>query len=407
LTTSDHPYGSRPKPGQPDYFQFTATSIAEAFGLVNLPGSPLLTWLSTSLLNLPLGSLATADFCSRPPPTDLASAGDLVAIAAAATWLDEGAYQRAHNSIVAWEWSNRCEWKPAPDAPNPPVSPAPPGSVCGDPTTDVLVWRATAPAGTALLTFSNGTYQQDGVYVPWNNSRFWLAVSTVPFPSSGPYAPPAPLIDAQLQNVDSQMLISIPQAAQGSQLYLGIHSLANQMTATDCIQFSWSYQLAQAPGTAEPAPAAPPAPNVPARAGCPTVSDTQGLANLVCDLTDLVNSLDAKLTALLNREPVSITVPAPPVDVGTGAPQPKPAGAIGVVVQVTDIPPQYPHYGNPAFYPNIGHLLLETDQGPLPSVLIKHNPMVVIFDTPLVTQIALDLSPGVSAQAQFIHPQTV
>ncbi len=44
-----------------------------------------------------------------------------------------------------------------------------------------------------------------------------------------------------------------------------------------------------------------------------------------------------------------------------------------------------------------------TDNGPLPSTLVKHNPMVLMPIVPLCTSLAFDFAPGVVAQVRWLR----
>lgn len=158
------------------------------------------------------------------------------------------------------------------------------------------------------------------------------------------------------------------------------------------------------PHDLQPLPALPP--TVPAAPGCPEVSDLQDLANFLCELHHKVDALDRKIEDLLDSNvppeytPDDETRGPAPVD----EPISKPASAIGLALTLS-LPLGHSRYGsNPGAYPGAGHVILGTADGWLPSIPIRHNPQIVLPLPFQVTQIGLDLAPGVSAEYRWLWP---
>lgn len=158
------------------------------------------------------------------------------------------------------------------------------------------------------------------------------------------------------------------------------------------------------PHEIQPLPTLPP--TVPAAPGCPEVSDLQDLANFLCELHDKVDAIDRKIEDLLDSNvppeytPDEETRGPAPLD----APISKPASAIGLALTLS-LPLGHSRYGsNPGAFPGAGHVILGTADGWLPSIPIRHNPQIVLPLPFQVTQIGLDLAPGVSAEYRWLWP---
>lgn len=152
--------------------------------------------------------------------------------------------------------------------------------------------------------------------------------------------------------------------------------------------------------------------------GCPDIEDFADLSEAICNIGKQLDRIEAKVDWLASITPPpqvipddEPTVPEPvdPEPPPEGQPVPlqpilRPAGATGVIVELTTIPAwQAQHGTNPKFWPALGHIALMTDYGPLPSILIKHNPMVLLSIPPQVVALQLDLAPGVVGQVRFLN----
>ena len=79
--------GSVAKPTAPAFFQFDSVTAAGF-----LPFTSALAWLG--LVNLPVGPVSTAQFCSQEPPATSMSAADWVALGVPPAAILSGAYGR-------------------------------------------------------------------------------------------------------------------------------------------------------------------------------------------------------------------------------------------------------------------------------------------------------------------------
>lgn len=165
------------------------------------------------------------------------------------------------------------------------------------------------------------------------------------------------------------------------------------------------------PRVAEPTPYVPPAlptapPGVQAAPSCPSTPDTQALGDYMCELHHKIDALDRKLDDLLetNVPPEYTADDAETAVADPEAPIIKPSTAIGIAVRLS-LPPGIGRYGvNPGAYPGAGHVVLGTADGWLPSIPLKHNPQLVLPLPFQVSEIGLDLAPGVGASYRWLWP---
>jgi hypothetical protein len=172
----------------------------------------------------------------------------------------------------------------------------------------------------------------------------------------------------------------------------------NPGSGTFDIAFQWS------PVPFEPPPPLEAPPGYPAGGVCAAPT----LADLCKQLSAIDGKLDA-LTALHSPHEVTpdpLPTPTEPNPDGPGLkPLVKPPKAIGAIITCTSIPSIAARYGtSPVFYPDLGHVAQVTEFGPMPSQLIKHNPLVLLPLGQQVVSVELDLLPGVTATATWLYP---
>jgi len=317
---------------------------------------------------------------------------------------DPTAFEALHNSVVQTKWAELCVCNPAPNAP-PQSGPVQPGvQVCGiSGVNNVCNWVYEIPGNVVEVAISVTGETVSGVAQSQSTNAVDMCYSTTPFTTSTPVSSISGVIHVNWHQsfpftIDSGQF-DLPN---GDHIYLGFAPLTSDPNTCFNIQPSWQTPAQPTP----PAPpTAPPLPTgVPAAPGCPTVTDNQGLANMLCDVESTLAAINAKLDYLARNinpptaNPDPTPTPAPP-----NTPITKPPAAVGCIVQLTSLPPGTPDYGSPGFIPDMAWAVMMTDYGPLPSVLVKHNPMVLIFPTPLVTTVQIDARPGVTAQVQFLN----
>jgi hypothetical protein len=99
--TSPCPGGSQPAAGAPAFFSYAESDLLQAFGAYA-------GWLTTWAMGLPSTPQVTSTFCAMPPPTELPTAADWVALAVPPAALISGAYRRLGNWVIANKWSQLC-----------------------------------------------------------------------------------------------------------------------------------------------------------------------------------------------------------------------------------------------------------------------------------------------------------
>ncbi|HEV7664442.1 MAG TPA: hypothetical protein VGQ62_12960 [Chloroflexota bacterium] len=393
-----------PKAGQPTYFQFDVATVAEALGLLDLPGSAILSWLSLQVLGVPVGAISTNQFCSLPPSGPFATTEDYALIGFPALAMAAGTYDRLRNSYYASEWAARCLCAPAnPDVPPSPVVPSGTVEACQtDPPSSSALWQsAWLPSDTMTVTVTLLGISRGGVPVPLNHDSrgAWFTFGAVL--GSNPPQLGGETGALEMEAIGQTKVFDFG-AGNGVPCVLQFVPAGYALPGT-CWQFAWSYHAASM-GKPYTAPTPPPHPtDMPSAPSCPPIATLQDVGDELCKLTALTNVLDGKLQYLASLAMPATSTPEPvPTPAPAGAFIGKPLGAIGVVVELTSIPAKYAHYGDPAYYPGVGHVIMQTPDGMLGSVELKHNPLVVFFPNQQVEKVALDLSADVVGQVRFL-----
>jgi hypothetical protein len=407
------PWGSEAKPGGPEWFTFEAIDIANA-----LP--PFAGYVVATVIGLPTTQQNTHDFCRLPPPTEFPTALDVANSPSPFDSILTGTWTRFGNLVRAKKWEELCQWKAPPVHVNE-VDP-PDGYTMyyqdvvvtftdvlhekyviwvGDPLpagADYVAFRATASSGT--LNIVNG----------------WLTSPPMVLGEDGYASSSTHFIVSDLDSRSNPLRTWRTTAVVGNPLhpdalvYPSLISTGN-FPGAQSITFDLAVHFpADVPYSAPPSLHAEP--------GMP-VADGPCAGATLADLCNSLSNLHDKVDVLLrNTNPPPILQPDTPIDpepVDPGTPDPtkpiplkpvlKPALAVGALVNVTVIPDYASRYGtSPPFFPNIGHVSLHTENGPLASQLLKHNPMVIMPLPMFVTGIQLDLEVGVSATVTWLYP---
>lgn len=396
-------YGGEPKPGQPVWFQFALTTLLEALGLVELPESAIGSWITLQWLGLPTGAIETATFCDNEPVGELASVDDLLGLANWPRALTNGSVERIKNSYLKWEYAQRCECRAAPGALNQSgtTKTVSTGNICQDASAaNVVVWiGAPIPrVDAASMTLDAAVNCSAGPLL--GLSAVPVDIGDTVVAGTKPYYGASAGGFCDLGRTDALNLSGLT-SRETWYPYATFPGYGQGTCATAHLTYTPHYALP----TDYPAPTPPSGypTDYPLRPACPTVTDLQGLAEMICQLQELNEVLNGKLDYLAKLATPPTAYPElSPTAVETGVAVPKPENAVGVVVEVITIPTYVARYGTPAFYPDLGHVLLDTANGPLPSVLLKHNPLVLFFPNPQITSVTLDLSAGVEAQMRFL-----
>lgn len=180
-------------------------------------------------------------------------------------------------------------------------------------------------------------------------------------------------------------------------------SQAGVTDATETDTFQWQY--CGQPAAPLPPPDLPDAPTAyPSQPGCQAAS-FQDLADLICRMLVNQYGIDTDVKRVLSLVGGSGGGTAdPPTPVAPGTPEPVPADATGVVVDV-----QVPAYvggwvGPPREYPLLGWLELGTADGWLPAVAVRHTPLLVTPLPPGVTQAVVSVRTDATASFRWIRP---
>lgn len=329
---------------------------------------------------------------------------DYAAIALPPSGFFTGAYRRWGNKVKYDRWYAVCQCALAPGTPAPPAGArvtVTGGSGAGTFTASITAsgatrWTATLVStdvdfvgalGWGMSTTAPPGTVPIGMYPDaWGEfaSGGWSAVGQTSAGDWGHNADPA---------VTYYLLVKMPNTADSD---------VNVSGKTAVVDFApvVARQLVDAP------PAMPTGGStIPAAPGCPTVTDSQGVADLVCSLQRTVDVLNSKLDYL-----ATAVFPAPtataedsPTPATSGTPITRPALAVGVIVECTAIPTWVARRGEPSYYGRLGHAFMSTASGPIRSVELVHNPQVMFFPNQLVQDVTLDLEPGVSGQVRFLN----
>jgi hypothetical protein len=403
------PLPSRAIPGGPEWFFFADTEIPTFLG-------PWASFFASSLFGLPGVAQNTHDFCRLPPPTDLPTPDDWAFIGDPIHETLSGAYGRMGNLIRAHKWQALCEYtvpEPSPDFAGLPdgyefyyrneqtTSPATnmlvfwvsdPLPVGGDSIAGRMVGGGADPHSMTAVIVTDRPNVGDSYVDLYNAGRTGHQFT---FNQSG--APPA----------WAATTVTSPLAANH---YVALFASFNSHQV-DSFTFDLAVHYSDPPPLPV-LPVAPDVPNYPTSGGpcdAPTLSDLCKSIAGVQDTANLIlRSINPPVVVVDPHEDPVVPVDGPPPADGSPpplAPVLKPPMAIGAVVHITAMPGYVAKYGtSPAFYPDLGHVAQLTDYGPLPSVLIKHNPLVILPLQATVSALALDLEPGVEAAISWIYP---
>lgn len=316
-----------------------------------------------------------------------------------------GAADRFRNSYLQWEFANHCQCKAAPGTVPQPVPSALSGHCDGvDPCGVRWVGDEFGPANCDAQLVVN-SMQANGVQVAAGaDSYACLAVFTRP-PAVGEGIG---LGGNGCVYVHSDLAVGV--AAPFPYLDQPGHWPVFGFQAASGNAFTWDASFNLTPctpaGTPYVAAALPPAPrDTPAAPGCPPAGNFQDLANQLCDLARVVDILSGKLDYLAAAlTPPTSTPDDQPTPAPAGEKLEKPDRAVGCVVELTSVPSGTAHYGSPGYMPNVAWIVQWTDAGPLGSVMLRHNPEVVIFQSPQVNRVSLDLVTGAVGQVRFLNP---
>lgn len=410
-------FGSEPKPGAPAFFSFTEADYTAALG----------TWSSLAsleALGMTILPQSTAEFVMQPPPFEFPVATDYGSLAVPTLAWANGAYQRFRNLIYANKWVELAQCRNAPTTA--PSSDPPPGyvwwmhgvelhvradfqfevgAIIGLAPRDIdgFAYRlvvATPEAGSLNIRLGH-TPQVVGDGVIDNGFDDWTGgpMDEGPYPEWG--------VRNAFLDTDRDMY--------GFVAWFGA---PRNPPVLDIV-----LDLAVRPKHIGTIPDIPPIvdpptgfPDPPAEDDC-SLADSASLCALLRTIGKKIDFIESAIqhtnAALVPPAPLPSGDPVtpeanPPNDDGSDPgvkPVTKPPKAIGAVISCTGLPDWLARHGqSPVFYPALGHVTMLTDFGPLPSQLIKHNPIVLLPLPVQMTSLAFDLTPGVRASIQWLEP---
>ena len=336
-----------------------------------------------------MGDLAT--------PDDFLMVGNPVALA------EHGGIERLRNTYLAWEFSQHCDCKPPSIGQPPNMGPSGQVTGCDNGAAEgVVTWQSEPiPAGlTDITVMILGVASNNNVSLSSAAARITLAVPGDTVGQVG--AQQVYWWPNDLTQVFQISAHHWDAPGLGGPMVLQ-YSSSGDPSSDLCVSFAWTASGMFSTSPAPPPPITGLPDDFPANPDCPTVDSLQGLGDLLCELKDLANVLNAKLDYLANRALPPMAIPDDEPIAAPATPLSKPKNALGVVIELTTIPAIHAHYGQPAFYPDVGHAVMLTADGALPSVLVKHNPMVLIFPNEFVTDVQLDLAAGVEGQIRWLR----
>jgi hypothetical protein len=350
------------------------------------------------LLDLPTYPQLTADFCSVPPPSDLAGPADFALLATGVIGIATGAYRRVGNLVKANKWADLCQFKAAPVI-------VPRAGYCIPPGDGRYIFNlGTVPALAQSVTITvYGVSGRGGTAIGSPGVRIFQSNASQP---SQPYdfSTQYGSVAIDQDTSDFPHVFNWPMG-HGNWTFAQTFYLEGPwpIVAEQCVDAELRY----VPAGAAPTDLPPPDPvDVPDDYPTTGPCDSPSLS----DLCKAIAALDTRLRWVADQlVPPELTpgdeaeVPAADPDTGGTLPIDKPPDAVGVIITATVIPPHVARYGTaPKFYPALGHVAMLTLAGPLPSVLIKHSPMVL---TPLpaqVKQIQVDMNEGCAASFTWL-----
>lgn len=404
------PYGAEVRPGAPTTFVFDEAYVLGALGLLGNVRLGIAGFVLLTALGLPTDPQNTAAYVAVEPEGEQPTAEDWVKLFFPPIALFTGTYTRFGNWIRLAKWQELAVCKPAGSIP-------PEGEwtylctvthTCADgtgivmnrcgPFRDFDYYRATLIEGADLTALGIQVALNRGLVIPGDSYGSTLANQQAV---------------GQLTEVGQFVDLAVGE---------GVNTHNDFYTFTAC-GGSWAGDpprgtITIAGHTPPPPPTEPDVPKPEVDAGCDEVADFADVGDALCELRKQLNRIEAKIDWLASQasppdvvpddDPVPVVpVDGPPPPDGSDPPtQPvvRPEGAVGAIIQLTTVPAYQPWHGkDPKFWPGLGHVAYITEWGPMPSVLIKHNPMVLLGMPPQVESLQLDLAEGVVGTVQWLR----
>lgn len=392
-------YGLQVKPGAPATFNFDEATVLEYLTLAPLPGFNQYAHIILQNLNLPSDPQVTADFVEHPGIGEMPRPEDWVSILFPPTGFIQGSYERIGSWLRAYYLAQYAE-----------CAPAPPGTPSTEDLVCVLGLGRPDVGDLADLCSPEPVYDHYRLHVPTGNP-IPSDPTTFRFTVSEALLTPGDTYNAS--NYVTHTGSDIPLSASGDMVLPGLSQFdfAQHIGGwfidkglTPDPSMSVEVYGVRVPST-NPTPLPPPpgAPEPP-----PTGTDCADCTQAVVDLSAKVNyliSLVTYLTAQIVPPDVEADVTPTPIP-PTGGRVTKPRNATGFIVELVTVPTWTSRYGSdPTFYPDLGHVALLTDDGALPSQLLKHNPMVILNVPYPVAEVGFDLAAGVAGQVRWLRPK--
>jgi len=383
----------QPKVGSPEWFIFDATDLAG-----NL--APLASYLSLSAMDLPQVPQNTASFCALAPPSELPTLADYAGLVPPFGFAT-GSYRRFGNWVKASKWGELCQYVSPPYAPGDGIAPAGyytlpfPFDVTNPGDSNGVVYWHLGPG--ALANVDSIAIVQDGGSCVLNTANLNITDTVM---TEGVALGTAPntygeWIAGNNNPGAGWKTMGVPEWAQNAGADV---SLTSYFTGFGPCTMQFRIAMRPKASVDYTPPEAPAAPD-----GFPTTGDACSTSTLA-DVCRTLLALDAKVSYLASLQHPPVAYPDDqPTPAASGTRLARPPLAVAVVIELTTIPPQQPSYGDPKFWPSVGHVVQMTSEGPLPGVLIRHNPMVLMVTSPLVTDVVLDLADGVEGQIRWLN----
>ena len=378
--------------------------------------------VSLEVLGISILPQSTADYCAQPPEFDFPVDTDYLSLAAPPLAYVNGAYQRFRNLIYANKWVELSQCRNAPT----PVLPSDPPlgfvilrrSLRVDFTNmdhgEIFFDYGAAPDGMAQVAvrFLSGSGGGNDQALIWSEVDFPIGSTSGVAPWVGVYTSG---FNFNMHGDGTWVIVDPPRS--------GTHPafLSFQFGRFDVRDGFVICDLAWKPASIGTIPDPPVVEGPPSGFPDPPPSDDCSAATLasICAKLDKMSKridfIDGAVqhtnAALVPIAPAAIDDPVGLVDnppTGDGsppgkAPLVKPAKAVGAVISLTNIPDYQPSRGtDPKYWPALGHVAMLTEFGPMPSQLIKHNPMVLLPIPVQCTALGFDLAPGIQASIQWL-----
>jgi hypothetical protein len=316
-----------------------------------------------------------------------------------------GAYERFANAVKQWKWSKLCQCKANPNAPAADQN-VQDGVHCD--TTGGVFWQSPViPAGSLYPT----VYAD---YITYNGQQVTSSGTILPaqyhlgFSSSQQVAgqPPTNIVGQWSGGsyVPNSYLFYNAGGPTRTDLwawitYDGVHD------GSACFTLRHTYNGKPGPTQVQPPVVQNPPDGYPTPPGCPTVSDLQGVADMVCSLQKQNETLIQLVRYLAGvTTPATYTADAAAYAVAAGGETlDRPADAVGV--QFTFTAPTFDERTgrNPEVWRGVGYVTPVTPEGFLASTPLHYNPHVIYPIPPVVTNIAVDLRPGATASYRWLR----